>query len=165
MPQAAKTPARRWPRLLLIAALVPPLGLFGLALASRSRPALGIDASTGSLRPLEDKPHGVSSLAKEDGQRVDALELGSIDSEKAKARLRELLKDASCELLEEGPAYLRFECRSRIFGFRDDLEFHVRDALDRVDIRAAARVGYSDLGANRTRVEALRTAWQRARKP
>ena len=42
-------------------------------------------------------------------------------------------------------------------GFVDDLELHLRPAGDIIAIRSASRVGLSDLGVNRRRVEDLRT--------
>jgi uncharacterized protein (DUF1499 family) len=52
--------------------------------------------------------------------------------------------------------YLHAECRSAVFGFVDDLEFHLRPAENLIAVRSAARLGYSDFGVNRRRVQALR---------
>jgi uncharacterized protein (DUF1499 family) len=54
--------------------------------------------------------------------------------------------------------YLRAECRSRVFRFVDDLELLFDDAAGVVRYRSASRVGRSDLGVNRRRVDALRAA-------
>jgi uncharacterized protein (DUF1499 family) len=53
--------------------------------------------------------------------------------------------------------YLHAECRSKWFGFVDDLELHLRNAHGPVlAVRSASRIGYSDFGVNRARVEQLR---------
>ena len=52
--------------------------------------------------------------------------------------------------------YLHAECRSAVFGFVDDLELHLRPAQNLVAVRSAARLGRSDFGVNRRRVEHLR---------
>jgi uncharacterized protein (DUF1499 family) len=52
--------------------------------------------------------------------------------------------------------YLHAECRSAFFGFVDDLELHLRASEGLIAIRSAARLGYSDFGVNRQRVEHLR---------
>ena len=52
--------------------------------------------------------------------------------------------------------YLHAECKSRFFGFVDDLELQLRPEDGIIAVRSASRVGYSDLGANRKRVEDLR---------
>lgn len=53
--------------------------------------------------------------------------------------------------------YLHAECSSAIFGFVDDLELHLRPAQKVIAARSAARLGRSDLGVNRKRVENLRS--------
>lgn len=59
---------------------------------------------------------------------------------------------------------VQVECRSRVFGFVDDLTVRVRlddDGLTRVDARSAARRGVGDLGANRRRIRRLMRALER----
>lgn len=67
-----------------------------------------------------------------------------------------LLAQPRTVLVEDDGDYARFEVTSRIFRFTDDLELEQEGEL--VHVRSASRVGYSDLGANRKRVEALRAA-------
>jgi uncharacterized protein (DUF1499 family) len=57
---------------------------------------------------------------------------------------------------------LRAEFTSRLFRFVDDVDCIVDPAASVIQIRSASRVGYSDLGANRKRVDAIRTAFARA---
>jgi len=52
--------------------------------------------------------------------------------------------------------YLHVECRSAVFGFVDDLELHLRPQEKLIAVRSAARLGHSDFGVNRKRVEGLR---------
>ena len=57
--------------------------------------------------------------------------------------------------VEESEDYLRYECKSSVMGFVDDLEFYFpQDKV--IHIRSASRLGYSDFGVNRKRVEKLR---------
>jgi uncharacterized protein (DUF1499 family) len=51
---------------------------------------------------------------------------------------------------------MQAECRSRVFRFVDDLTLHLSAAENIVHIRSASRIGYSDFGVNRSRVENLR---------
>ena len=62
-------------------------------------------------------------------------------------------------ILEETGDYLRVQFTTQILRFKDDVEFHLVTAGGIVHIRSASRVGYSDFGANRKRVEMIRTAW------
>ena len=45
-------------------------------------------------------------------------------------------------------------------GFVDDVEFYCDGTA--IQVRSASRLGYSDLGVNRKRVEAIREAFERA---
>lgn len=55
--------------------------------------------------------------------------------------------------------YWHVTSTSALFRFVDDVEFRFDDAAGLVHLRSASRVGYSDLGANRQRVEAIRAAY------
>ena len=52
--------------------------------------------------------------------------------------------------------YLHAVCRTRLLGFRDDLEFRHSPAEGVVHVRSASRVGVYDFGVNRRRVERVR---------
>lgn len=59
----------------------------------------------------------------------------------------------------EGDA-IRAECRSRLFGFVDDLEFWIDEQARVIHFRAACRVGFWDLGVNRRRIEHIRRVFR-----
>ena len=59
-------------------------------------------------------------------------------------------------LIEDTPSYLHAEVRSVLMHFVDDLELRLRPAERRIEIRSASRLGWSDMGVNRKRVETLR---------
>jgi uncharacterized protein (DUF1499 family) len=44
-----------------------------------------------------------------------------------------------------------------LMGFVDDVEFYVDRTNQTVQVRSASRLGESDLGVNRTRIEAIRS--------
>ena len=64
--------------------------------------------------------------------------------------------------MTETPDYLHAECTSLLFRFVDDVEFLVAGDEKLIHIRSAARVGRSDLGVNRDRVEKIRQAFRQA---
>ena len=51
--------------------------------------------------------------------------------------------------------YLHVEFKSRIMGFVDDVEFFFPDTAV-IHVRSASRVGHSDFGVNRKRIEKIR---------
>ena len=50
------------------------------------------------------------------------------------------------------------EAKTRLLRFVDDVEFELRTGDGVIAVRSASRVGYSDLGANRRRIEKIRKA-------
>lgn len=79
----------------------------------------------------------------------------------AKAKLKEIClnKFKRCELVEESDKYLHFVFTSFFFRFKDDVEFYVDG--DVVHVKSASRVGHSDLGVNKKRVEKIREYLER----
>lgn len=56
--------------------------------------------------------------------------------------------------------YLHAEFTSALFRFVDDVEFLIDPDAKQIHFRSASRVGYSDLGANRRRMEAIERLWK-----
>ena len=52
--------------------------------------------------------------------------------------------------------YIHAEAISAIMGFIDDVEFYFDDSQKLIHVRSASRLGYSDLGVNRRRMETIR---------
>jgi len=63
---------------------------------------------------------------------------------------------ARTRIVAHSDTYLHAECRSAVFGFVDDLELQLRPDENLISVRSASRLGYSDFGVNRRRVERLR---------
>lgn len=79
------------------------------------------------------------------------------DLVQAKGRLRQAVLAAGyATFVVEEDTYWRVEFRSRLFRFVDDVEFLFDPQARRIHIRSASRVGHSDLGVNRKRVEKIR---------
>ena len=55
--------------------------------------------------------------------------------------------------------FIHIEVTSKIFGFVDDVEFYLNEP-GIIHFRSASRIGYSDLGVNRERMETIRKAFQ-----
>jgi len=60
---------------------------------------------------------------------------------------------------EVSDIYMHIECKTPLLGFVDDLEFCLDDQNKTIHVRSASRLGYSDLGKNRQRVEQIRAAF------
>jgi uncharacterized protein (DUF1499 family) len=98
----------------------------------------------------------VSSDATDETHHVAPFSL-SVAPEQAWRTLRLAVSELPrTKIVADTEAYLHAECRSAVFGFVDDLELHLRGDEGQVAVRSAARLGYSDFGVNRGRVERLR---------
>ena len=64
------------------------------------------------------------------------------------------------KVIEQTDNYIHSESTSRIFKFVDDVEFYFPEAENVIHVRSASRVGESDLGVNRRRIEQIRLAMQ-----
>jgi len=67
---------------------------------------------------------------------------------------------ASIEVRE--PDYFHAVYKTNWLRFRDDLEARLDAEAGQIHVRSASRLGHSDLGLNRRRVENLRTSFQQA---
>lgn len=110
---------------------------------------LGVKA--GKLAPCPDTPNCVSSQSKDSEHAIDPLPYVSIvDIKKVVENMERTT------IIEETDNYLYAEFKSRLMGFVDDVEFHKDDVNQVVHVRSASRLGKSDLGVNRKRVESIR---------
>lgn len=130
------------------------LGLLGLAGCS-SEPPSNLGARSGLLAPCPDKPNCVSSLAE--NKRHQITPFAFIDApEAAFARLKRVLSGRrDTTIVEDLPDYLRVELRTMLFV--DDAEFLLDRSSKIIHVRSASRLGYSDFGKNRSRLEDIRS--------
>ncbi len=62
-------------------------------------------------------------------------------------------------IVSETDNYLYAEFTSKLMGYVDDVEFYFDPSTPgQIQVRSASRLGQSDLGVNRSRVEAIRAA-------
>lgn len=118
-------------------------------------------AESARLAPCPSSPNCVSSQAT-DAHHIDPIPFSG-NSAQAMRRLRAVIEAMPrTRIVDASDTALRAEFTSRLFRFVDDIDCIVDPAASVIQIRSASRVGYSDLGANRKRVEAIRTAFASA---
>jgi len=128
---------------------------FILGMVSRSGKAPGLVA--GSLAKCPDKPNCVSSESKAGSRHfVEPITAPKNLPLDALPVLKTVIKEMGGIVLAEAEDYAAFSFSSAIFGFVDDLEIRFDANKSVLHIRSASRVGYSDRGVNRNRVEALK---------
>lgn len=109
-----------------------------------------IGVRNGALTHCPDSPNCVCSCETRSSHHIAPLET-TLDGVRAA-----IAQMPRTRLVSDTGDYLHVECLSRLLGFIDDLEFLAQPESGLVQVRSASRLGYSDLGANRRRIEALR---------
>ncbi len=64
-----------------------------------------------------------------------------------------------CTIVASGPSTVQVEFRTRILRFVDDAQFLFDERAKTIHFRSASRVGRSDFGVNRRRMEEIRRAF------
>ncbi|MBE9040117.1 DUF1499 domain-containing protein [Oscillatoriales cyanobacterium LEGE 11467] len=122
---------------------------------SGSRPTdLGLQA--GQLKSCPSSPNCVSSQDTDAQHYIDPVTADSNIKEtfaKVKATI-ESLKEA--KIVTADDRYIYAEFTSKLMGFVDDVEFYLDEQTETIQVRSASRLGKSDLGANRKRIEMIR---------
>lgn len=121
-------------------------------------PDLGIN--NGKLTPCPNTPNCVNSQAVDKSQYIQPIRYaGTLQG--ARVRLLQILGSQSrTKILTAQENYIRAEFVSKLFRFVDDVEFYFPEEKSGekvIHIRSASRIGYSDLGANRKRIERIRS--------
>lgn len=132
------------------------IGLLGLVGCVGERPH-NPGPQGGLLLACPSSPNCVSSQAADDGHRIAPLTFSG-DPDMAFTRLKQVLgRRTDTTIIEEKPGYLRVELRTTLFV--DDGEFLLDRTHSVIQVRSASRLGYSDLGKNRSRLEEIRSQY------
>ena len=115
---------------------------------------------SGRLAPCPAKPNCVSSEAGEDADhQIAPLDYAGTNPQAAWAEIQQVIAELGGEITLAGDAYLAATFTSSLFRFVDDVECRLDPLKEQIQIRSASRVGHSDLGVNRKRVEAINNAF------
>lgn len=129
-----------------------PLSLLSLLTACAGDPPQNLGVQNGRLAACPESPNCVSSFETDEQHSIEPLA----------ARLEQieqvLLSLDEANIVDAGTNYLYTEFTSSLMGYVDDVEFLHDEAAGLTHVRSTSRVGYSDLGANRNRIEAIRSA-------
>ena len=150
---------RRILTLFAVVVLLPVVLLAAGSVFSSKPDNLGVRG--GRLAPCPPSPNCVSTQAEDAEHRMEPIAYkGSPQSalEAIKAALGEMPR---VRVVAQSEDYLHAEATSLVFRFVDDVEFYFDSENGLIHFRSASRVGHSDLGANRSRMERFRAAFER----
>lgn len=105
------------------------------------------------LPACPSSPNCVSTDAQEPRHQIAPMTL--VPAATWPALIAVILEFPRTKLLAKTETSAHFECRTPWLGFRDDLHIELRNRD--LALRSCSRLGYSDFGANRRRIETLRT--------
>lgn len=135
---------------------VTHLALFSFA---GTRPDF-LGVKDGKLAPCPNSPNCVSSQATDPEHSITAIAYKS-SPEDAIAQLKQVIQaQENAKIVTEGADYLYVEFTSKLMGFVDDVEFYLDKSKSTIEVRSASRLGQSDLGVNRQRIETVRAKLQ-----
>ena len=128
---------------------IPLLSLLAVGACASGGSAGAPGMAEGRLTPCPDSPNCVvSEPGADEKHAIKAFPLAAWE------RLPQVVAAEGGEIVQQSDGYIAAVFTTKIMRYKDDVEFRLDDAA--VHVRSASRVGYSDLGANRKRIESLR---------
>ncbi len=121
--------------------------------------AAGFGTGTAITACPTSKPNCVSTLNTEEGFKAYPIAFSG-DAASAVAKLKAAIQtEPNVEVVFENAQQIEVTFKTALFGFRDDARFAINPATNHIEFSSASRVGYSDLGVNRKRMERIRAAF------
>lgn len=126
-------------------------------------PPTNIGIHSGQLAPCPSTPNCVNSQSQEATHKIEPFTYNS-SSQKAMADLKKVIQSFKrTKIITETNNYLYAEFTIPVVGFVDDVEFYLDKGAKLIHVRSASRLGESDLGVNRRRIETIRAKLNEAR--
>ncbi len=129
-------------------------------------PKLGIN--NGHLTECPDTPNCVNSQAADEQHFIQPILFSGTQQEAQSAILKLLKTWKRTRIIVSEENYIRAEFTSMVFRFVDDVEFYIPSTKAEetiIHVRSASRIGYSDLGVNRDRIERIRSELKQSATP
>ncbi|MFB8790376.1 MAG: DUF1499 domain-containing protein [Potamolinea sp.] len=130
---------------------------------SGKRP-INIGVQSCQLAPCPNTPNCVNSQSLDAKHRIKPLTYNSTPKQ-AIGDLKKVIQNwERTTIITETENYLYAEFASAFWGFVDDVEFLLDENSKVIHVRSASRLGQSDMGVNRKRIETIRTQLNDLRK-
>jgi uncharacterized protein (DUF1499 family) len=140
---------------------VPILLIIILSGCAGKRPA-SVGVTDGKFFPCPKRPNCVSSMSEGQRHYIEPFIYRSEKQQAYQTLQRVLAELDQATIIAQSDNYLHVEFKSRYLGFVDDVEFYFADDAPLIHIRSASRLGYSDLGVNRKRMDSMRSQYYEA---
>ena len=131
------------------------LAVSGGMMFAGKRPT-NIGVQSGKLAPCPGTPNCVNSQSQDALHQIEPLTYNSTPQQ-AIANLKTVIENMErTKIITETEDYIYAEFTSQLMGFVDDVEFYLDKSANLIQVRSASRLGQSDLGVNRQRIETIR---------
>jgi uncharacterized protein (DUF1499 family) len=129
---------------------------------SGKRPS-NLGVKDGKLAAVVNKPNNVSSQADAGDKLHHVAPLKfTRDAKQAMQRLTKVIQaQPRAEIVRQDERYVYAEFSTKLMGYVDDVEFYLVPDDKLIHVRSASRLGYSDMGVNRKRVETIRAEFEK----
>ncbi len=135
--------------------VVAILALFVLGQMSQSGEANGLFET--KLTKCPDKPNCICTEFVADASHyIEPIGFSQSNTAEVLSRLKNSVREMGGSIQAETGNYLAATFSSSIFRFVDDLEIRIDKDLKIIHMRSASRVGHSDRGVNKKRIEQLK---------
>ena len=109
------------------------------------------------LTKCPDKPNCICTEFEADASHyIDPIGFSQSNAAKVLSGLKNSVLEMGGSIQAEADNYLAFTFTSSIFRFVDDLEIRIDTDQNMIHMRSASRVGRSDRGVNKKRIEQLK---------
>jgi uncharacterized protein (DUF1499 family) len=112
--------------------------------------------SDGRLAPCPKSPNCVSSQSDDEKHYIAPIVYDETLPEAREKLIAVLQSMKRSRIVTTEDTYIHAEFTSAFFRFVDDVEFYLDETAKTIHMRSASRVGKSDFGVNRKRMENVR---------
>lgn len=145
--------------ILVVLVLSGFIGFFVLGLMSQSGEAGGLVG--GRLAKCPDKPNCVCTEFEADlTHYTEPVLISRSDTSGVLSGLKTVIQEMGGKVQKEDSQYLAATFTSSFFRFVDDLEIRIDLDQKTIHMRSSSRVGHSDRGVNKKRIERLKKLYQ-----
>lgn len=109
---------------------------------------------------MRKTPNGVSTQAESLSQKVMPLSYKDDAAHSKEVLIEAFDTYGKYEILVNEVLYMHVVFSTQGMGFKDDVEIFFDDKQRQIHYKSQSRVGYSDMGVNRARYEAIRKYYQ-----
>jgi uncharacterized protein (DUF1499 family) len=114
-------------------------------------------SNLGQFAPCPESPNCVSTQANDEIHGIAPIAYSDERKPTQKRLLKIIHSLPRTQVVVEGDDYFHVEFTSRVLRFVDDVEFYFGVEAGKIHFRSASRIGHSDLGVNRKRMENIRS--------